>query len=138
MRIDVLTLFPEVLEPFFQASIVGRAVAAGLVEIACTNYRDFTHDKHRSVDDKPFGGGPGMVMMCQPLHDCVQAVEKMNDTPARRILLSPQWDLREDEFRAVRLRVIRIFPDFELTLQVRHDEIKNDTTFAASIDLVEF
>jgi len=59
-------------------------------------------------------------------------------TPKYRILLSPQWDLREDEFRAVRLRVIRIFPDFELTLQVRHDEIKNDTTFAASIDLVEF
>jgi len=59
-------------------------------------------------------------------------------TPKYRVNVSPQWDFREDEFRAVRLRIIRIFPDFELTVQVRHDEIKDDTTFAASIDLVEF
>jgi hypothetical protein len=59
-------------------------------------------------------------------------------TPKYRILISPQWDLREEEFRAVRLRIVRIFPDFELTFQIRHDEIRNDTTFAASIDLVEF
>lgn len=59
-------------------------------------------------------------------------------TPKYRIRLSPQWDFRADEFRAVRVRIVRIFPDFELTIQVRHDEIKNDTSFAASIDLVEF
>ena len=63
MRIDVLTLFPEAIEPFFATSIVGRAAGAGLVRIVCTNFRDFAADKHRSVDDKPFGGGAGMVLM---------------------------------------------------------------------------
>lgn len=92
MRIDVLTLFPEVLEPFFQASIVGRAVAAGLVEIACTNYRDFTHDKHRSVDDKPFGGGPGMVMMCGPVFDAVEKVTAGRKTRPAIVLLTPQGE----------------------------------------------
>ena len=92
MRIDVLTLLPEVLEPFFQASIVGRAVAAGLVEIACTNYRDFTHDKHRSVDDKPFGGGPGMVMMCGPVFDAVEKVTAGRKTRPAIVLLTPQGE----------------------------------------------
>ena len=67
MRIDVLTLFPEVLEPFLASSIVGRAVKAGVVSIQCVDFRDFARDRHRSVDDKPFGGGPGMVLMCGPV-----------------------------------------------------------------------
>jgi tRNA (guanine37-N1)-methyltransferase len=92
MRIDVLTLFPEVLEPFFRTSIIGRAVAAGLVEIACTNYRDFTHDKHRSVDDKPFGGGPGMVMMCGPVFDAVEHVTAGGEAESTIILLTPQGE----------------------------------------------
>ncbi len=92
MRIDVLSLFPEVLEPFFRTSIIGRAAAAGLVEIACTNYRDFTRDKHRSVDDKPFGGGPGMVMMCGPVFDAVEHVTAASDDEATVILLTPQGD----------------------------------------------
>jgi tRNA (guanine37-N1)-methyltransferase len=92
MRIDVLTLFPEVLEPFFRTSIIGRAAAAGLVEIASTNYRDFTHDRHRSVDDKPFGGGPGMVMMCGPVFDAVEHVTVASDAEAAVILLTPQGE----------------------------------------------
>ena len=67
MRIDVLTLFPEAMTPFFASSIVGRAQAAGVVEIHCTNIRDFAKGVHQKVDDRPFGGGPGMVMMCGPL-----------------------------------------------------------------------
>ena len=59
MRIDVLTLFPEVLEPYLGASIVGRARQAGIVSIGCVNFRDFARDKHHSVDDRAFGGGPG-------------------------------------------------------------------------------
>ncbi len=92
MRIDVLTLFPEACEPFFSTSVLGRACEAGLVTIACHNIRDYTKDPHRKVDDRPFGGGPGMVMMCQPVVDAVEAVEKQAPTPAVRVLLSPQGE----------------------------------------------
>ena len=92
MRIDVLTLFPESIEPFFSSSIIGRAQRAGIVRISCTNIRDFATDRHGSVDDRPFGGGPGMVMMCQPVFDAVQKVERDDATPATRILLSPQGE----------------------------------------------
>ncbi|MCB9853771.1 MAG: tRNA (guanosine(37)-N1)-methyltransferase TrmD [Phycisphaerales bacterium] len=90
MRIDVVTLFPEVCEPFFQASIIGRAQAAGRVEIACTNLRDYSTDKHHTVDDRPFGGGPGMVLMCGPVFDAVAALEAEDPRSATRILLTPQ------------------------------------------------
>ncbi len=92
MRIDVLTLFPEACEPFFSASIIQRARSAGLVEIVCTNIRDFATDVHRSVDDRPFGGGPGMVMMCPPVFDAVEHVESLDARPATRILLTPQGE----------------------------------------------
>lgn len=90
MRIDVLTLFPEVCEPYFSASIVQRARDAGLVDVVCTNIRDFATDNHRSVDDKPFGGGPGMVMTCGPVFEAVRRIEEQNTEPATRILLTPQ------------------------------------------------
>lgn len=92
MRIDVLTLFPEVCKPFFDGSILGRARRAGGVTIACHNFRDFTTDTHRKVDDRPFGGGPGMVLMCQPVFDAVEAVEKLDPLPATRVLLTPQGE----------------------------------------------
>jgi len=75
VRIDVLTLFPEAMEPYTSASIIGRAQRSGVVTIRYTNIRDFATDRHRSVDDRPFGGGPGMVMMCQPVFDAVEFVE---------------------------------------------------------------
>lgn len=92
MRIDVLTLFPEACEPFFGASMLGRARQAGLVTIACHNIRDYSKDPHRKVDDRPFGGGAGMVMMCQPVIDAVEAVEQMAPVAAERVLLSPQGE----------------------------------------------
>lgn len=92
MRIDVLTLFPQAMEPYFSASIIGRARAAGVVSIYCTNIRDFAVGNHHSVDDTPFGGGPGMVMMCQPLFDAVGKVEHDDPAPATRILLTPQGE----------------------------------------------
>lgn len=92
MRIDVLTLFPEVLEPFFSASIIGRAQQSGLVTIRSTNFREFATDRHRSVDDRPFGGGPGMVLMCEPLFAAVDHVEKEHASPPQRILLTPQGE----------------------------------------------
>ncbi len=90
MRIDVLSLFPEMFAPVLSASIPGRAQAAGLVEFNLVNIRDYTENKHQKVDDRPFGGGPGMVMMCQPVWDAVLATERLDPTPATRILLSPQ------------------------------------------------
>ncbi|MHC4975018.1 MAG: tRNA (guanosine(37)-N1)-methyltransferase TrmD [Planctomycetota bacterium] len=90
LRIDILTLFPEVFEPVLGSSITARARVSGLVEWHTANIRDFADNKHNKVDDRPFGGGPGMVMMCQPLWDCVQHVEAESEVPARRILLSPQ------------------------------------------------
>lgn len=92
MRIDVLTLFPEVFEPYVASSIVGRAVARGIVSIRCTNFRDFANDRHRSVDDRPFGGGPGMVLMCGPVFDALEHVEAQSETKSLRILLTPQGE----------------------------------------------
>jgi tRNA (guanine37-N1)-methyltransferase len=90
MRIDVITLFPEALQPYFAASIIGRAQSAGLVEIHTHQLRDFSTDPHSKVDDRPFGGGPGMVMSCQPVFDAVHAIEAFDPRPALRILLTPQ------------------------------------------------
>jgi tRNA (guanine37-N1)-methyltransferase len=92
MRIDVLTLFPEVFESFLSSSIVGRARQSGIVSVSLTDFRDFATDRHRSVDDRPFGGGPGMVLMCQPLFDAVEHVEAQCDDVATRIMLTPQGE----------------------------------------------
>src|SRR3954470_2344634 len=90
MRIDILTLFPEMFGPVLGTSIPKRAAQKGLVEYGLTSIRDFATDAHKSVDDKPFGGGPGMVMMCQTLFDAVEFAEKQDPRPATRILLTPQ------------------------------------------------
>jgi len=90
MRIDILTLFPELFEPVLATSIIGRAIAAGVVEVAVTDIRDHSADRHRNVDDAPFGGGPGMVMMCQPVFDAVEAVRAKAPAPGVVALLSPQ------------------------------------------------
>ncbi len=91
LRIDILTLFPEMFVPILGTSIPKRAAAKGLVEYHLTNIRDFATDKHRSVDDRPFGGGPGMVMMCETMFDAVEHVEKQEPERApMRILLTPQ------------------------------------------------
>jgi len=73
-RIDVITIFPELFEPFLRASIVGSALGRGLVEVAVHDLRDWTRDRHRSVDDAPYGGGPGMVMKPEPLVRAIEAL----------------------------------------------------------------
>jgi tRNA (guanine37-N1)-methyltransferase len=94
MRIDVLTTFPELFatEPpaLLGVSIPKRAIDAGALEIAPTNIRDHTHNKHDKTDHRPYGGGPGMVMTCQPLWDAVAHAESLDPRPATRILLTPQ------------------------------------------------
>jgi tRNA (guanine37-N1)-methyltransferase len=90
MRIDILSIFPEVFEPVLAASIPGRAREAGLVTFHPVDIRSYTTDKHQKVDDRPFGGGPGMVMMCQPVWDAVLDTERQDERPATRILMTPQ------------------------------------------------
>jgi tRNA (guanine37-N1)-methyltransferase len=76
MRIDILTLFPEMFTGFLEGSLIGAARAAGLLEIRVTNIRDFATGAHRQVDDRPFGGGPGMLLMAAPVVECVEAVQQ--------------------------------------------------------------
>ncbi|MDO4492619.1 MAG: tRNA (guanosine(37)-N1)-methyltransferase TrmD [Clostridia bacterium] len=89
MRIDILTLFPEMFGGVFGASILGRACAAGLMEIRTHDIRAYTENKHRKADDYPFGGGAGLVMMAQPIFSCMEAVLS-EGAPAKRILLTPR------------------------------------------------
>lgn len=90
MRIDIMTLFPEMCERVLDESIIGRSREAELVEINCINIRDYTHDKHRRVDDTTYGGGTGMIMQCQPIYDCFTALtEKIGSRP-HLIYMSPQ------------------------------------------------
>lgn len=93
MNFEVLTLFPRSLEPIFSSSILGRASDKGLISINCTDIRDYTLDKHRRVDDAPYGGGYGMVMMCQPVVDCIRAVKSRLSGNTRVIYMSPQGSL---------------------------------------------
>jgi tRNA (guanine37-N1)-methyltransferase len=90
MRIDILTLFPEMFDSPFAFSILKRAQTNDLIEIVLSNIRDYTADNYRKVDDKPYGGGAGMVMMCQPIFDCLQAVQKQDERKGRLIILTPQ------------------------------------------------
>ncbi|MCK4343412.1 MAG: tRNA (guanosine(37)-N1)-methyltransferase TrmD [Phycisphaerae bacterium] len=90
MRIDVITLFSEALQPYLAASILGRAQSAGIVEIHTHQLRDYATDSHNTVDDRPFGGGPGMILKCQPVFDAVSAIEARDTRSALRILLTPQ------------------------------------------------
>jgi tRNA (guanine37-N1)-methyltransferase len=90
MRIDVLTLFPEMFTSPLSSSIIKRAQDNGLVEIFITNIRDFALDKYRKVDDKPYGGGPGMVMMPGPVFDCFEHVQKLSPEKNKVLLLTPQ------------------------------------------------
>jgi tRNA (guanine37-N1)-methyltransferase len=102
MRIDVLTLFPEMFQSPLDCSILKRAQDAGIVDIVLTNIRDFATDSYRKVDDKPYGGGPGMVMTPGPLFDCFDHVRNLSPEKARVILLTPQGQ-RFDHAKAVGL-----------------------------------
>jgi tRNA (guanine37-N1)-methyltransferase len=90
MRVDVLTLFPQAFESPLSCSILKRAQDNGLVEIVLTDIRDFAEDSYRRVDDKPYGGGPGMVMMPGPVFACFEYVQSLSARKGRVILLTPQ------------------------------------------------
>jgi tRNA (guanine37-N1)-methyltransferase len=89
MRVDVITLFPELVEQVTASGVVGRAAQQGLLQLHCWNPREYTQDRHRTVDDRPYGGGPGMLMKVQPLQDAIDAVREQS-RDARLVYLSPQ------------------------------------------------
>jgi tRNA (guanine37-N1)-methyltransferase len=95
MRFDILTLFPGIFDGYLQQSLLKLAIQRGIVDIRLWNIRDYSADKHQKVDDRPFGGGPGMLMCCQPVFDCVEAVqtaapEAECPQPGLLVMLSPQ------------------------------------------------
>lgn len=92
MRIDVITLFPELVRGVVEHGVVSRAADRGLMQLKLWNPRDYTRDRHRTVDDRPYGGGPGMLMKVEPLKACITAVRKENPS-AKLVYLSPQGKL---------------------------------------------
>ena len=90
MRFDVLTLFPGILESYLGQSLMKLAIERGLIDVQLHNIRDWAHDKHHSVDDRPYGGGPGMVLKVEPVVECVEAVQQLGPQPGHLVMLSPQ------------------------------------------------
>ena len=89
MFFAILTLFPEAIEPYTRSSILGIAQGKNLAQIRLIDFRDFTRDRHRTVDDRPYGGGPGMVLKPEPILDCVEWLERRYGA-FRKILLTPE------------------------------------------------
>jgi tRNA (guanine37-N1)-methyltransferase len=92
MRFDVLTLFPEIFTGYLTQSLVKLAIQRGLVEVKLWNIRDWAEGKHKQVDDRPFGGGPGMVLMCEPVGAAIEAVQRETPDPGHLIMLTPQGE----------------------------------------------
>ena len=91
MRFDVVTIFPGMFGPVFKQGVIGRALERGLLELRARDLRDYTHDRHRQVDDTPFGGGPGMVMKPEPVIEAVESIRSENHGPV--ILMEPWGEL---------------------------------------------
>ena len=92
MRFDVLTLFPDLFQGYFTQSLLKLALERGLVEIHLWNIRDWAKGKHKSIDDRPFGGGPGMVIMPEPVFDAVESVQAKAAEPGQLIMLTPSGE----------------------------------------------
>lgn len=99
MKFDIVTIFPEFFDGPFRHGVVGKAIEAGLVELKVHNLRDWTHDRHKTVDDRPFGGGEGMVMKCEPLFAVVEAVKQ----PGEHVVLMSAQGRKFDQSAARRL-----------------------------------
>lgn len=89
IRFDVITLFPDLFQGYFSQSLLKLAIQSGLVQIHVWNLRDWAKGKHHSVDDRPFGGGPGMVLMPEPVLDCVEGIQAKDEQPGQVVMLTP-------------------------------------------------
>jgi tRNA (guanine37-N1)-methyltransferase len=90
MRFDVLTLFPEMFPGYLGQSLLKLAIQRGLVDVRLHNIRDWSNDRHKTVDDRPFGGGPGMLLKVEPVVECVEAVRAQAEDPGHLVMLTPQ------------------------------------------------
>jgi len=99
LTFSILTLFPQVIESYAQASIMGRAQQTGVIQVDAVNFRDFTNDLHRKVDDSPFGGGSGMVLTCQPLESAYESLLPLQE-PARVLMTTPSGRRFDHAFAA--------------------------------------
>ncbi len=116
MRFDVLTLFPGLFESYLQQSLLKRAIQRELVSVHCWNIRDWAVGKHRSVDDTPYGGGPGMLLACPPVYECVEAVRQQVEDPGELIMLTPQgerWNQRLVEELSGQKRIVLLCGRYE-------------------------
>ena len=93
MKIDIMTLFPEVCEAFLSSSIIGRARSKGILDIKCHQIRDFAFDKHKRVDDTPYGGGKGMVMMAEPIFKCFENICEIRGNRPMLIYMTPKGEV---------------------------------------------
>jgi len=98
MRFDVVTIFPGMFGPVFQQGIIGRAVERGVLELQAHDLREHTHDRHRQVDDMPFGGGPGMVMKPEPVIEAVESIRAKNSGPV--VLMEPWGEILDQKVAA--------------------------------------
>ncbi len=129
MRFDILTLFPELFDSFLSTSIIGRAIEAGTIEVNLFNIRDFTNNKHKKVDDVPFGGGAGMVMTPQPLFDGIEHVKNLKKDKAPVIYLTPHGKTfsqeMAEEISEKNMRIILLCGHYEGIDQRVRDQLVN-------------
>ena len=136
MRFDVLTLFPEIFQGYLGQSLLKRAIQAGLVNVQLHNIRDWSKTKHNTVDDRPFGGGPGMVMKVEPVVECVEAVRSKDLEPGHLVMLTPQgrrFDQPAVERLARHKRILLLCGRYEgfderIRLILEPEEISSATT----------
>lgn len=100
MRFDVLTLFPPIFASYLGESLLKKAIDRGLIDVRLHDIRDWSHDKHQKVDDRPYGGGPGMLLKVEPVVECVEAVQAMAAPPGQVVLLTPQGERFEQRIAA--------------------------------------
>ncbi|NCU42219.1 MAG: tRNA (guanosine(37)-N1)-methyltransferase TrmD, partial [Candidatus Moranbacteria bacterium] len=97
MKFEIISIFPEIFYPYFKTSIFGRACKNGFVQFTLHNLRDYTKDRHKTVDDTPYGGGAGMVMKVEPIHDNVKSILNEENIPTRILLLSAKGKIFTQE-----------------------------------------